>query len=95
MKVRINSTPLPSEMLSSVFHRPQCQCSQSVVHLLGNLVGWTPECCFFKNSFLFFEGGKGQRERKGDIELGADSKLPAVSTEPKAGLEPMNCEIVT
>ena len=38
--------------------------------------------------------GRG-REREGDIESEAGSRLPAVSTEPDAGLELMNLEIVT
>ena len=39
--------------------------------------------------------GKGQREREGDTESEAGSRLRAVSTEPDAGLEHMNREIVT
>ena len=39
--------------------------------------------------------GEGQREREGDTESEAGSRLRAVSTEPDAGLEPTNCEIVT
>ena len=38
--------------------------------------------------------GEGQRERK-DTESEAGSRLQAVSTEPDAGLELMNCEIMT
>ena len=38
--------------------------------------------------------GKG-REREGDTELEAGSRLPAVSTEPDTGLEPMNWEVMT
>ena len=34
-------------------------------------------------------------EREGDRESEAGSRLRAVSAEPDAGLEPMNCEIVT
>ena len=40
------------------------------------------------------ELGRG-REREGDKESEAGSKLQAVSTEPKMGLELMNCEIMT
>ena len=40
------------------------------------------------------EQGRG-REREGDTESEAGSRLRAVSTEPDAGLEPMNCKIVT
>ena len=38
-------------------------------------------------------GGKAKRE--GDTESEAGSRLPAVSTEPEVGLEPMNHEIMT
>ena len=34
-------------------------------------------------------------EKEGDTESEAGSRLQAVSTEPKAGLEPRNCEIMT
>ena len=34
-------------------------------------------------------------ERGGDTEPEADSRLRAISTEPDAGLEPMNREIMT
>ena len=34
-------------------------------------------------------------EREGDTEPEASSRLPAVSTEPDAGLEPTDCEIMT
>ena len=37
--------------------------------------------------------GEGQRE--GDTESEAGSRLWAISTEPDAGLEPMNHEIMT
>ena len=39
--------------------------------------------------------GKGQRERDGDTESKAGSRLQAVSTEPDAGLELVNREIMT
>ena len=35
------------------------------------------------------------RVREGDTEFEMGSRLRAVSTEPDAGLEPMNCEIMT
>ena len=35
------------------------------------------------------------REREGDTESEAGFRLPAVSTEPDAGLEPTNREIMT
>ena len=38
------------------------------------------------------EWGRG-REREGDTEAEAGSRLLAVSPEPAAGLEPLNCEI--
>ena len=34
----------------------------------------------------------GGAEREGDTASEAGSRLRAVSTEPDAGLEPMNCE---
>ena len=37
----------------------------------------------------------GGAEREGDTESEAGSRLSAVSTEPDAGLEPMNREIMT
>ena len=37
----------------------------------------------------------GGAEREGDTESEAGSRLPAVSTEPDAGLEPTNREIMT
>ena len=37
----------------------------------------------------------GRAEREGDTESEAGSRLRALSTEPDAGLEPMNCEIMT
>ena len=39
--------------------------------------------------------GGGEAEREGDTEPEAGSRLRAVSTEPDAGLEPTNSEIVT
>ena len=38
---------------------------------------------------------EGQREREGDTELEAGSRLRAVSTEPDAGLKLMSHEIMT
>ena len=38
---------------------------------------------------------RGGAEREGDAESEAGSRLRAVSTEPDAGLEPTECEIVT
>ena len=37
----------------------------------------------------------GGAEQEGDTESKAGSRLRTVSTEPNAGLEPMNCEIMT
>ena len=34
-------------------------------------------------------------EREGDTESEAGSRLPGVSTEPDAGLDSTNCEIMT
>ena len=38
---------------------------------------------------------RGGAEREGDTEPEAGSRLQAVSTEPDAGLELTNCEIMT
>ena len=38
---------------------------------------------------------EGQREREGDTESEAGSRLLAVSTDPDVGLEFMDCEIMT
>ena len=38
---------------------------------------------------------RGGEEREGDTESEAGSRLLAVSTEPDAGLEPMDREIMT
>ena len=38
---------------------------------------------------------RGEAEREGDTESEAGSRLGAVSTEPDAGLELSNCEIMT
>ena len=56
-----------------------------------------------KTHFIYFfeterdrvRSGEGQREREGDRESEAGFWLQAVSTEPDAGLEPMNREIMT
>ena len=37
----------------------------------------------------------GRAEREGDTESEAGSRVPAVSTEPDAGLELTNCKIMT
>ena len=39
--------------------------------------------------------GGAEREREGDTESEAGSRLRAVSTEPDGRLERMNCEIMT
>ena len=39
--------------------------------------------------------GRGGAEREGDAESEAGSRLPAVSTEPDAGLELMDSKIMT
>ena len=55
----------------------------------------------FFNVYLFLRerhrvsASRGGAERGGDTESEAGSRLPAVSTEPDAGLEPMNREIMT
>ena len=45
-----------------------------------------------RESAIVSEGGA---EREGDTESEAGCRLQAVSTEPDAGLEPTNCEMVT
>ena len=42
--------------------------------------------------YLFLRRGEGQRERETQSEAGF--RLSAVSTEPNAGLELMNCEVM-
>ena len=53
----------------------------------------------FFNVYLFLRQrqsvNRGGAEREGDTESETGSRLWAVSTEPDAGLEPTNCEIVT
>ena len=44
--------------------------------------------------FTYFWEGE-EAEREGDAQSKAGSRLPAVSTEPDAGLEPTNREIMT
>ena len=46
------------------------------------------------NVYSFLRGGRG-REKEGDTESEAGSRLQAVSTEPDAGREPTNREITT
>ena len=81
-----------------------------IVYVLsgGSLVGRQSLKCLFSLLFVVFiflslflqqretehEQGRG-REREGDTESEAGSRCWAVSTEPDAGLEPMNREIVT
>ena len=56
---------------------------------------------FFLNIYLFLKDrvrqsvSGGGAEREGDTESETDSRLQAVSTEPDAGLSPMNLEIMT
>ena len=58
---------------------------------------------FFFNVYSFLRerksqsvsGGGVEREREGDTESEAGSRLRAVSTEPNTGLEPRNPEIMT
>ena len=51
-------------------------------------------CLFLRESERQSMSGGGA-EREGDTESEAGSRLWAVSTEPDAGLEPTNCEIMT
>ena len=58
---------------------------------------------FFFNVYLLLRDrdwqsasrGGAEREREGDTESDADSRLWGVSTEPDEGLKLTNCEIVT
>ena len=56
---------------------------------------------FFKSLFIFERERERQRasgggaEREGDTKSEAGSRLRAVGTQPDAGLEPTNREIVT
>ena len=54
---------------------------------------------FFFNVYLFLRQrqsvNRGGAEREGDTESETGSRLCTVSTEPDAGLEPTNCEIMT
>ena len=49
---------------------------------------------FFKYLFIF-ETEKEHEQREGDTESKGGSRLRALSTEPDAGLEFMDCEIMT
>ena len=55
---------------------------------------------FFNVYFYFWDRERqsmswGGADREGDTESKAGSRLWAVSTEPNAGIKPMNCEIMT
>ena len=50
--------------------------------------------CIFERQRHRAGAGEGV-EREGGTESEAGSRLRAVRTEPEAGLEPMNCEIMT
>ena len=56
---------------------------------------------FFFNVYLFLRerqrqsASRGGAEREGDTKSKAGSRLRAVSPEPDAGLELVNCEIMT
>ena len=49
---------------------------------------------FLRDRETEHEQGRG-REREGDTESEVGSRLRAISTEPDAGLELMDCEIMT
>ena len=67
----------------------------------GNCIGGCFFFFFFFYIYLFLRNrvrqsvSGGGAEREGDTESEAGSRLRAVSTEPDAGLEPTNCEIMT
>ena len=56
---------------------------------------------FEKCLFIYFERERARKsvwgggQREGDTESEAGSRLRAISTEPDAGLELVNCEIMT
>ena len=54
---------------------------------------------FISNVYLFLKererASGGGAERQGNTESEAGPRLPAVSTEPDAGLEPTNPKIMT
>ena len=53
---------------------------------------------FFFNFLIIFERGCEQqrgKERQGDTDSEAGSRLSAGSTEPDAGLELTNCKVMT
>ena len=63
-------------------------------------MGILPKICFTKILMFSFEGERqsasgGRAEREGDAESGAGSRLRAISTEPDAGLELTDREIMT
>ena len=60
----------------------------------------TARLLFFNVYLLIFERkrereSRGGAEREGDTDSEASSRLQVVSTEPDAGLEPTNREIMT
>ena len=57
-------------------------------------------CCCFFNVFYFWDRDRqsmngGGAEREGDTESETGSRLWAISSEPDAGLEPTDHEIMT
>ena len=62
-------------------------------------LGWGEKIDFFFNIYLFLRQREsmngGGAEREGDTESEAGSRLRAASTEPDAGLELTNLEIMT
>ena len=76
---------------------------------IWNNLRWISKCegiisehfIFFFYVFIYFcdrerqSMSRGGAEREGDTESKAGSRLWAVSTEPDAGLEPTDCEIMT
>ena len=65
----------------------------------NHLIGFIKKIFFNLHLFIFDRERQstsgGGAEREGDTESKAGSRLHAVSTEPDAGLEFTNCEIMT
>ena len=69
--------------------------------VLNNLVSYPGRIILFFNVYFIFGRERernhkwGMAEKEGDAESEAGSRLQDVSTEPDAGLELKNCEIMT
>ena len=74
------------------------KCSEIEGHDVCNVLSFFL-CVFHVYLFLCvrerYRARVGEEQREGDTESEAASRLRAVSTEPNAGLEPTDCEIMT